>query len=519
MLAIAALMVSCSAPAKVQRVADRGILGLKRVGPNDDLGVLLDTALDKSDPELARSALGQFVERWNVERDSAATGEVTGASDRYHVSFPPSLHGGYALDYFDEVSPAAEFRVRRIKHKKRDGIGAPLVAVRENRHTDPLESFYPNEAITRPLTAVIVDKGTSGGVRQVDLELLCPLVRDDVEVNGESVPLAADFTVPWASLLSRMGKLNRSQLTETFRVQPRNEPRLFLMEPYNPAKEPLIMVHGLMDTPLVWAKLSNDLWADDEIRRRYQIWHFLYNTSAPALYAGRILSKQLRELRPLLDPTGKDPAMQRTTVLAHSMGGLVSRRLVTRPGNAFWKAAFTQPLDSLTLAEEDRATLKEAFFWEPELHVKRVIYVAVPHRGSDDANTFLGKLGRRLVKPPGDFTEFYERVSKANPGAFTKAYAELGSGHLDSVHSLSPRQPTLKILADLPSSHSIATHSIIGNRGRRGPVEDSNDGLVAYWSSHLSYSDSELVVPANHYAFDHPEAVAEIKRILKLPKP
>lgn len=276
------------------------------------------------------------------------------------------------------------------------------------------------------------------------------------------------------------------------------------------------MVHGLLDTSLAFAKLSNELWADDEIRRRYQIWHYLYNTSAPALYSGRLLQGQLRELRGLLDPSGTDRAMQSTTILAHSMGGIVTRRLITKPETAFWDAAFTKPIDQLVLSDADRETLKEAFSWEPERHVHRVVYLAVPHRGSGYADNWIGRLGRWLVKPPSKFASFYHRISGANPDAFTDMYAELGRGRLDSVHALSPKQPTLKILAELPNSHPVKVHSIIGNPAPNVPLAASSDGIVPYSSSHLAGADSEKVVPSTHGLIDHPGTVAEVKRILNL---
>jgi pimeloyl-ACP methyl ester carboxylesterase len=351
----------------------------------------------------------------------------------------------------------------------------------------------------------------------VHIDLLCPLQNDEVTVDGETLPLAADFSVPWAALLERSGSLSLSRYGDFIDKTPDREPRLYLMEPYDPDKVPLIMIHGLLDTPLVWAQLSNELWADGEIRSRYQIWHYLYNTSAPALYSGRILRNQLRELRPLLDPTGSDPAMQSTTVIAHSMGGIVTRSLITQPRDTFWEAAFTQSFDSLDLSDSDRDSLREAFFWEPETHVKRVIYIAASHRGSDSADNLLGRFGTWIAKPPNQFEDFYARISAANPGAFTPAYAQLGEGKLNSVHALSPKQPTLQILSDLPNSHPVREFSIIGNRGKPGPIEDSSDGTVAYWSSHIERAESEKIVAISHYAMNHEESVAEIERILKLP--
>ena len=39
---------------------------------------------------------------------------------------------------------------------------------------------------------------------------------------------------------------------------------------------------------------------------------------------------------------------------------------------------------------------------------------------------------------------------------------------------------------------------------------------MPYWSSHLDGAQSELVVPSGHSAHQNPQAIAEVKRILKL---
>jgi len=94
----------------------------------------------------------------------------------------------------------------------------------------------------------------------------------------------------------------------------------------------------------------------------------------------------------------------------------------------------------------------------------------------------------------------------------------IAKGRHNSVHALSPRHPTLQILSGLPIRTHIHTHSVIGNRGRPGPLAESSDGIVPYWSSHLPQAESELVVPADHSAYQNPAAVAEIKRILRPPR-
>jgi pimeloyl-ACP methyl ester carboxylesterase len=506
-------IASCAvAPANLKRV-------VRQMKPGEaHLHVLLEKAMTAPAQAASADALAHFVEAWKLQK-RPASGEIRAErvdGVTYQVRFGGTRWGSYPLDYFDEISPASAFEIRRLAHHRREGVGAPLTALRENRKREPLEKFYPPEAITRPLTAFATAGPVRGGVCRVQIELLCPLVNSSVESMGKRQPLAADFSVPWAAALARTGKLNQSRILDMLTSTPKREPQLYLMEPYDPNKEPLIMIHGLLSTPLAWAEMSNELWADDSIRQRYQIWHYLYNTSAPALYSARILRTQLRELRTILDPSGHDHASRRTTLLTHSMGGLVGKALVVKPGDAFWKAAFTVPHETLKLPSSDRAMLQDAFEWQPDSAVQRVIFVAVPHRGSNFANSIAGRIGRWITAPPQPFQSFYQRVSKENPNVFTPAYQELGRGHLDSIDSLSPRQPTLHILAALPFAKGVTVHSIIGDRGKPGPVELSSDGVVPYTSSHIEVAASEKIVPAGHGAFRHPDAIAEIRRILNL---
>ena len=487
-------------------------------GSRPDLHALMTRALETPASTDSANALGCLVERW--KKDSLPTAyeirPLTPDAPIYHVTFDSTLLGSYRLDEFDEISPATAYEVGKIQHHLRKGVGTPMTALRENRHLTPLDDHFPPEAITRSVTAIAEPGPRRGSVQPVRIRLLCPLKHTRVLYCGHMQTLAADFTVPWAALISRAGGLHRSRILDMLTSTPGREPRLYLMERYDPDKEPLIMIHGLLSTPLAWAELSNDLWGDPHIRSRYQIWHYHYNTSAPALYSARVLRNQLHDLRKMLDPEGDDPAMQKTTLLTHSMGGLIGKALTVRPGDAFWKAALTRDHETLKLSAKDRTRLNDAFEWEPDLTVHRVIFIAVPHLGSSYADNWLGRIGSWLTHPPSQFQEFYARISAANPGAFNEEYSRLGRGELDSVSSLSPSQPTLRILASLPFARPLKAHSIIGNRGKPGPLEDSSDGIVPYRSSHLKNAVSELIVPANHGAFRHPDALAEVLRILRL---
>ena len=70
-------------------------------------------------------------------------------------------------------------------------------------------------------------------------------------------------------------------------------------------------------------------------------------------------------------------------------------------------------------------------------------------------------------------------------------------------------------LKAMPLNPRVTFHSIMGNWGRDRPPEKSSDGVVPYTSSHLDGVKSEKIVPAGHNSHLNPEAIAEMRRILR----
>ena len=54
-----------------------------------------------------------------------------------------------------------------------------------------------------------------------------------------------------------------------------------MLEPYQPGKIPVLMVHGLWSSPITWMEMFNDLRGDPDLRRDYQFWFYLYPTGQP----------------------------------------------------------------------------------------------------------------------------------------------------------------------------------------------------------------------------------------------
>lgn len=78
---------------------------------------------------------------------------------------------------------------------------------------------------------------------------------------------------------------------------------------------------------------------------------------------------------------------------------------------------------------------------------------------------------------------------------------------------MSPYNPGLRAIADMPVSNRIRSHSIIAVKGS-GDYRHGRDGVVAYTSAHADYVDSEYIVHGGHTCLNLPATTEEVRRIL-----
>jgi hypothetical protein len=130
------------------------------------------------------------------------------------------------------------------------------------------------------------------------------------------------------------------------------------------------------------------------------------------------------------------------------------------------------------------------------------------------AESWIGHLAASLIHLPTSLqTDIVGVVSANQDIASPAAKAFDREMNFSSVHTLSPRDPALHALADLPIE--VPFHSIIG-QNHAGAVETSSDGVVPYASSHLDGASSEIVVRSGHSVCEKPDAQREVIRILHL---
>jgi pimeloyl-ACP methyl ester carboxylesterase len=93
---------------------------------------------------------------------------------------------------------------------------------------------------------------------------------------------------------------------------------IYFLEPYDPARTPVLFVHGAAGSPQDWRYAMERL-----DRRRYQPWFVFYPSGSRLENCARVINEGVKGLH-------QRYGFQRLHVAAHSMGGLVSRRFIEK---------------------------------------------------------------------------------------------------------------------------------------------------------------------------------------------
>jgi pimeloyl-ACP methyl ester carboxylesterase len=433
--------------------------------------------------------------------------------------------GPWREDEFDRFEFVSDYEVKGLQNRYQTyGLGVPLIAVRKpSAQIGPAEQYFP-PVVTFPMTAflrLLPDEAVPEGVKvrhRAVLELYDPLTSHDIVVSDRRIPLETDLSTPLAYMLNDPALAQIDSSTSGL-LRPDKTQKLtglYMLEPYQPNKIPVLFVHGLWSSPVTLMEMFNDLRGTAELRDHYQFWFYLYPTGQPFWLSATRLRNDLAEMRGRLDPEHRYAAMEQMVLVGHSMGGLVSRMQTVASGNDFWNIVSDKPFQLVKAEPPVRDDLARLFFFEPNRSIRRVISIGTPYRGSSFASDTARWFGNKLISLPSMFVERRQQFREENAELLRPDTTLLEIS--TSLDSLAPNSPILPALLHAPAAPWTHYNNIIGQAPPSaflGRIGGDGDGIVSTESAHLDNAESEITVPADHVnVHRHPVAVLEVRRIL-----
>lgn len=430
----------------------------------------------------------------------------------------PIRHHGFVWkpEDFDLLTIVGDYTTNTMNCLyRRPGAGVPLVVTSCNGKNRPFLDEESNFAASLCLTpsegsSQAMGLGNSAGA-VATLDLYDPLRCECTTAAAVPKPIVKDLSAPFAYRL----KDQRTTILENF-IDPASmvgNSHLWLIEPYQEGKIPVVFVHGLLSDPFTWVAMINQLRSEPWYVENFQTLVYDYPTGRAFFNSAARLRQQLAEAQRLFAPHDSDPTFSEMVLVGHSMGGLIGRTLISSSGNELWAAAANKPVQDVYIPPVLQHTAMEAFFFKASPQISRAVLIATPHKGSGDARRLIGRIGSAFVHLPEDLTEAHQQLIACNPGVFSE---EMTRRIPTSIDLLEPNSCLLQALSRLPIDNRIQVHSIAGDYRcslRNGPT----DTVVPLSSALAIEAQSQFVTRTKHEgANKKPLVIAEVRRILEL---
>lgn len=417
---------------------------------------------------------------------------------------------------------------------RRDGFGAEFVAIlaekpkeEEDKYIiDPMNYQYKNgtnpnihASTYLPVTVAALPK-TNRSLKEIiqnaDFEISAydPYSIDHLNIAGKNYPLAANFSASYGLWLAQNNLGAAAYLSLINRDNRLTMPHLYMLEPYNPNKKVIVLIHGLASSPEGWIRLTNDIMGDDVLREHYQVWQVFYSTNAPILESRFQVYALIQQAFNGLNP--RAPAAKDAVLIGHSMGGILARLLVSNQDIS------QQAIQMFNLREMKQLNSNPIFTqrlkFKPIANFDRAIFLSSPHRGTPFANRWFTKMARRIIQLPVAFVGAIGDALEGKEDDYAEVLmTQIKNGAIQNGPSdLSQNSRFTKLTKDVMPISTMKYHSIIGNNSNSTDPNIMTDGVVPYTSSHLDGAVSEKIIKGGHSIQETPEAVLELRRILRL---
>ena len=419
---------------------------------------------------------------------------------------------------------------------RRDGFGSEFLMVLSDESkndlgektkyiVDPLHYKYPdgtnpNLHPARYLATTITAEPTKISSQneilnhtEFQLKVFNPYLFDHTEIEHKTYPLAANFSAPYGLWLAENNLNKSAYLTLIDRDENLTMPHLYMLEPYNPNKKVIVLVHGLASSPEAWIRLTNDIMGDPVLRDHYQIWQVFYSTNMPILESRFQINAIIQQGFELIG--AHDSASKDAVLVGHSMGGIIARLLVS---DANLKDQVVELVDNKKRVAqiENDPVIQARFELKPIPNFSRAVFLSAPHQGTAYADRWFTLALRKIIRLPVAFLSAFADTLQGdiNIKEFSK---DVGHGLIQNGPSdLSKNSDFTQMTKNIQPYKKLKFHSIMGNITNSDDPAQITDGIVPYASAHLDGALSEKIIHGGHSIQETPEAVLELRRILRL---
>ncbi|MCJ8146570.1 alpha/beta hydrolase [Acinetobacter sp. A3.8] len=488
-------------------------------------------------------AIANLVNKFNqqdIQKQSYSTGKMDIGESVYHVNLDqyPSL----AIKDVDQLVSTYNIGFSGLRSiSRRDGFGSEFAVQLKKSEKKPLQEFHidpflnlkniydhPNihEAQIIPATIVVApkDRGSVKAIlnsKDLIVNTVDPNKYKDIKVNDQIYPLAANFSAPYGLWLANNNLGVAGYLSLIDREQDLIMPHLFMLEPYNPKKKVIVMIHGLASSPETWIALTNDIMGDNVLREHYQVWQVFYSTNMPIMESRYQIYALLKQAFDGVNQHHPTHTATNAVLLGHSMGGVIGRLLVS---DADYSTKVMEHLKQNDFRNYNK--IKNLAAAQPRFRmnaltppIDRAIFLASPFRGTDFADRWFTLAARKIIRLPQNFLKATLTAAKAGLGdeeaqqmleRISKDFLQNGPSDLSKKSAFS------KITGETKINSGVKYHLIMGNYTDSTDKDVITDGIVPYHSAHIDGAVSEKIIKGGHSIHLKPEAVLEVRRILRL---
>lgn len=292
------------------------------------------------------------------------------------------------------AAPSLAFTGLRSQYR-RDGFGAELVAdrsVKTNAGVLARNSDSKDHAPARPtwsempypvVTALLRFESDSLAdilaTTEVTFAVYDPYRHFATELYEQHIPLAGHFTAGYGLWLAQAGFARQSIRTLLGREQNFDKPHVYLMQPYDPDRRVILMIHGLASSPEAWVNVANEIMGDEILRKKFQVWQVYYPTNIPIPINHFEIRNTINAVLHHYDPQGSATASKNMVVMGHSMGGVIARLMVSSSENLM-SEVFRDVEFEPKRRQRIEAHIKPILQFYPMPEVSRAIFIAAPHQ-------------------------------------------------------------------------------------------------------------------------------------------